>query len=428
MVWKALLFLAAIASPVMIVVLIHQYRIDAPYHEQWYFLRHVERMYRGQIDLSDLWEQEAEHRHLFPYALMLLLARLSHWQISWELASNFVLAGITSFAIAWRARQVLQTPTLLFAPIVTVFIFSAAQFECWLWGFEMVTFMNITAAVAGMAFLTSPVENRFTFPAALAVGVVSCYSFANGFAYWPAAGIALCLNPAIRRRRMKIICWLITALLTAAVFMIHYHLPQWSAPANVIAHSPGRCLAFFLVYLGNPVFALHHTSAALAAVVAIIIFATASIAILQSPGFDRGRIQFFWSLAAYVLLSGALISSGRANFGQAISPRYITTTCLFWISLCGVLCLLYEQRSSSPLGAKMAALSICTVLLLGVWSSIRGIHGFRWYHHHLIAAQNELFSMKNQDNATPLFPANTPMPQQVSVLRQLNLSVFHDYP
>ena len=83
--------LALVPLAFLIWVVVH-YAVAVPFMDQWDMVPLLEKTYHGELTFHDLWAQHNEHRPVFPQLIMLLLARLTHWNIHYELAVSITLA------------------------------------------------------------------------------------------------------------------------------------------------------------------------------------------------------------------------------------------------------------------------------------------------------------------------------------------------
>ncbi len=114
------------------------YAVDVPYWDQWSgLLPLIEKSNRGILTLRDIWWQHNEHRLLFPRIIMIGLARLTSWDIRYELALNVLLAVGSFFTLNHllsRGRTGSADRLLTWAsPMLALMVFSLSQWENWLW-------------------------------------------------------------------------------------------------------------------------------------------------------------------------------------------------------------------------------------------------------------------------------------------------------
>jgi hypothetical protein len=414
-----------------------RYKVDAPKAEQWYFLFTVEKAVNGTAGFRDLWAQEAEHRHLFPHLVMIGMAVLTRWSFTAELVLNVMLAGLGGLAIIWHVRRLHGDRVWLHAltPAIAVLVWSLTQVECWLWSYEMVTFMSVAATAWSLALLAGPAPRAWHFGAALALAVISSYSFANGFMTWPAGALVLWLAGERSRRVRLLAIWSAAAIITTAIFVIGYRLPAWSAPATV-AKSPLAIVRFILMFVGSPV---GFTSAALdliAGVTGIVGFAAAVWWLARRIDTRQWTILPL-GLAAFVLLSAGAIALGRAHMGDPTHTRYITFATLMWIGL--LVMLLGIARHAVRPARLLGYGAIVAITLFVAVQSVRALPSYRWYHGYFGAGQRDLVTLKQDDpvqeplpeHLTPentpllrLLPWDPPVRLMVETLRSNRLNVF----
>lgn len=174
---------------VFLIYFVAQYKVDVPYWDQWEIASLLNKSFEGTLAFGDLWKQHNEHRPLFPLIIMLVLARLSNWNISYELAVNILLGiGIFSvfiYQLGKTDKSIGNRRVYWPVPIISLFIFCLPQYENWLWGWQIQVFLNVLAAIVGIVLLAGYAHKWLGFMLALFMGVIATYSFANGLVYWP---------------------------------------------------------------------------------------------------------------------------------------------------------------------------------------------------------------------------------------------------
>src|SRR6185295_10773946 len=97
--------------------------------------------------LSDIWTLHNEHRLLFPQIIMLGLARLTSWDIRFELGTSVLLATAIFLLLSRQVlitAEKLQIPALRWAiPLIGVVVFSIGQYQNWLWGWQLQIFLSV---------------------------------------------------------------------------------------------------------------------------------------------------------------------------------------------------------------------------------------------------------------------------------------------
>lgn len=422
---RAVYALVSVLAGTALVAALLRYRLDCPKGEQWYFMFTVEKAFNGTLTFGDLWALEAEHRHLFPHLLMIGTALLSRWSFTPELLVNAGLAGLTGFALSWQVGLLWNRGRASWlhalTPVFAVMVWSLSQVECWLWSYEMVTFMSVCAATWSLALLARPASregNRqageahsrrgtLSFAAATALAVVSSYSFANGFMVWPAGFVVMVLATSGRERVRRLVAWCLVAAVTAGLFAIGYHLPPWSAPGQV-ARSPLAFVRFVLIFFGGPIGVTMRAVDIAAGIAGLLAFCWLVVRAVRRPG-GRDVALLPIGLGAFVMASAIVIAFGRANLGDPTHTRYLTTSLLFWA---GLTMLLYGEARRSEFRQGMRLVSSMAIVLIAamfVFQSVRALKDCRWYHSYFGAAQKHLLTLKIDD---PIL--RTPLPKELT--------------
>jgi len=442
---RSLLILGLALAPfVFLVVPVIRYGVDLPYSDQWAFVWFLRRAYEGTLSLHDLWLPHNEHRMLFPRIVFLALARLSGWNISYELAANIVLAtGI----LAVLLHQTRSTSSSLGArgagfliPALSLTVFSLKQADNWLWGLQLSFFLNALAVVSGIIALAMPAFRWWRFLAAVFLGVVASYSTANGLLYWFVALPVLFALPR-GRRNTKRLCraiWLLAAAATIGSYLYDYHgSDAGAAVASILGH-PLDHVTYVLCYLGNPVGPNHILATCLAGALGLLALLVTGLLLVRSRHLTPGALAPYYSLALYSLGSACLTSVGRASLGalQAKVSRYVTMASPLWIA---VLVLLYLLFRASVLEARAqdarrrgrravagAALAAFAAVVLAVGrSSVKALPVFQDWHAKLAPARAELLSGGYPELLRDPFPGVDLM-AETAFLKEHRLSVFRD--
>ena len=321
-----------------------RYACNLPVYDQWFFVPTLEKWYNGNLAFVDLWSQHNEHRILFPRLIMLTLASMTQWNIFYELAVNLFL-GIGICAVIFR--QIRKTEKYFNIKsnsayfIASVFIFSLAQAENWLWGWQMSFFLNVFAFLLGVFFLSGPALTLRKFLGALAAGVIASYSLANGLLFWILGLFILGMHPMKNDAKIKwIVAWLSVAVLIIASYLCGYQKPAHHPSLLLFFKSPWQFGEYFFANLGSPL-SFGRYRQLMAIVVGLGGFVAFLILLYFCCRLFRKRQETLmivvpWlSLVAYSILTAGLMAFGRVGFGveQALALRYVTMSNLFWIGL-----------------------------------------------------------------------------------------------
>lgn len=433
-------FTLALIPFVYLVSLVVQYTVDVPVWDQWCLVPLIEKSYQGTLSIHDLWTQHNEHRILFPRIIMLILARISGWSTSYELAVNLLFAAGILAVSMYQTRITLKCignhGTNWLLPITSLMVFSLNQWENWLWGWQMTMLLNVFAVVTGIILLANPEFRWSRFLVALLLGVVATYSFANGIMYWPIGLLLLFL--ASPKRKSSVALWVAAGLITVSSYLYDYQKPPHHPSIWIILKQPIGYSKYVFSYLG-------------ASVVNFSMIGAFVVGLLGSIGFwcmiwllVRRRYRFqvltpYVGLSLYSIGSALITGIARVGFGsaQAMTSRYMTISSPFWFSN---IVLLYSIASSNDLRTKshrknalqryaLFSIIILLVLLIAL-SSIYARPVFDKRHDYLLPARDALLvvnnSAKSDDLLKRLFVNTDMVKEGADVLKRYHLSVFRD--
>lgn len=376
-----------------------RYGLRFPYWDEWRLAPLLDKSYQGGLAFLDFWGQHNEHRPVFPRALMLGLARLTDWDVGYELAANFVLAGGILAALvflAWRdaagraGKPLLRTgrwgafPWVLL-PFFSFLVFSWAQMENWVWGWQFQIFLSTLAVVWGVVMLSGRRPSWVRFGAAAVFGIVASYSFANGLLYWIAAlpAVAGCANASRQTRAVRTLIWLTGALLVFESYLSFYFTPGESSPSPWAAlDHPLAFGGYAVLYLGGPMTGLiappawHGTDWPVTWVQFVPgALGLAGFALLLGLLIVKHRVSFaslapWLALAGYAACGAIVTGAGRVGFGlgHALTSRYMAISMLFWCALAGLAALwrgqIPDPKPPTPNVRRFAAFAALAAFIL----------------------------------------------------------------
>lgn len=370
-----------------------------PYWDAWELVPVMRRLEAGGFIGGELWAQHNEHRIPVPRAIMLALAYATGWNTGHEIALGVVCAAALAAALG---AQALRAPAdrALARPwwtlsVFTFFLFSWAQMENWIWGWQFLVYLSTASVGIGLVLLAGGHPARFG--AAVFLGVVASYSFANGLLYWFAAAPALAwagdLGPRARLRRAGI--WCAAGGLCIGLYFVGYGKPGVTPSLGAVLEAPLSFLGYVTLYLGAPV---------TASVVRVpwhgpLLFPAgpphylpgaaglAGLAALCAALFRRGMLfrenaTPWLGLALFAGGSAAVTAVGRAGYGveQALTSAYLPIGALFWCALAGLGALWIQPRQPLTLApaAAPAALAVGGAALMALLLATTGRATREW--------------------------------------------------
>ena len=339
---------AAVLPWALLAALVARNALDVPLIDQWSFVPHIERFYTGTLTAADLWSQHGEHRLIFPRLIMLGLSNVTGWNVLYEIALDVLLATATFFLLARILRRDLSAtgkpaPVWLWF-VLSLAVFSLAQWENWLWGWQMQVFLNVLFATATIAVLRrTPLEWK-TLAAAALLGFVATYSFGNGLLVWPIGMVLVALAPEVRGRRwIHLLGWAFVSLAVIGSYLAGFRGGA-APPLETILIRPIAYLRYVTTFLGSPLASFSGSAwpprdtgvAAVVGTAGVLLLVVATAKALRRPRAEWPLGSL--ALAAYALASGLVVSVARFTFGtpNALASRYTTVSSLFWIGTIGV--------------------------------------------------------------------------------------------
>ncbi len=454
-------YLLALVPLVYLIWLVSKYAVDVPSSDQWDFVPTLEKTYQGTLTFRDLWQQFNEHRIIFPKLIMLGLARLTEWNIAWEVAMNVILAAGTFAVFAWRIRRTareLVMPELRWViPACALILFSICQFENWLWGWQIQMWLNVLATAAGLVLLADKEFSWTRFGGAAVLGVIGTYSFANGLLFWP-IGLLLLLQTTRGRteKRYGIAGWSILSVLVYWSYLWQYQKPARHPSPSLFIHHPAECVSYVLKFIGGnccQYYSLGPTTTRGAVALAwglIGLIAAAWSAWMLGRMKLANRIQMlpYVGMSLYSVGTALMTAVGRLGLGSdhALQSRYCTMAAPLWISLVLWLAILARgnaekaplpektHHKESFIDARMNFPSSLrtSLVVLGVGSfeaeeAIRDMSGALTYGKTcLIEHVNHPDAPFNPQRLTLLHPRPNVVLEQYPTLMKRRLSLFAD--
>lgn len=391
---------------IALIVYVNRYGVDLPFLDQWEFIPVLEKFYQGHLTFSDLWQQHNEHRIFFPRIVFLVLARMTHWNIRYEMAANIIVAAGIFLAIAYQIRKTSRATGSRYlmwtVPAVSVITFSLMQWENWLWGWELQIFMNLLAVVMGIILLSSRPFKWSRLAWSMLLGILATYSFANGSLYWPIGLILLIISgPTSRQPRvMALSAWAVVGTLTMGSYLYHYHTPADHPSLLFVFQKPLVFLEYVLLYLGEPCAgAGGHVLTVIAGAVGLVLAIAVACMLVKRQKVDRHVLTPYIGLALYAVGSALMTGFARAGLGlwQALATRYIAISSLLWIANVVFLCLLAERMTGNRWRLVPAAIALAIVLFAGIISAT-SVHLGADLHDVLSDLRINLLLLKDADD------------------------------
>ncbi|HEX9128205.1 MAG TPA: hypothetical protein VF850_03495, partial [Gemmatimonadaceae bacterium] len=353
----AMSVLVLCAAPAVIGWLIIAYGVNVPYWDQMMIADFLIRNHgRAFPAIGDLLAQHNESRIVVPRILFFYLARVTGWNVKYEMGLSLVLAGTVAAAVCLLTRRAFDRTTAAAASAAAaLLIFSPVQWWNWTVGFQLVLFVPAVMLACALLALS---RSRVTIAAAAAA--VATFSFANGIFLWLAL---LPLVWASGRDRKR--CWLTVGgwtgagIVTGALVYRGYKAPAGVPPMTLPYEAPGRFTAYCLAFLGHPLSWTRdlYPTIAVGGLLVVVFGGCLAVAWRQRR---RAALEFA-AFGLYAGLSAAAAAAGRLRLtlAQALEPRYTTLSIYLGVA---VILLIFATASPRVQAVAVAVMVIAHLL------------------------------------------------------------------
>ena len=305
-----------------------------PYADQWWNL-----LSRHDLTLTWLFAQHNEHRIAVPRLLFALDHAAFGETFKLELACNILVqsAGAALLIAGFQGASTGSRPyRFVVAGLVVAVLFSAMQYENFLWGFQIQFFGVCIVALGAISAMAQVRSERIAFALFAGLSTVATFSLASGLLCGYVAA-AVCILRRRSRAMLGGVC-LVSALLTAAYLHGYISPPYHSDPVETVKH-PLRLAAYSAVELGS-VFPplLGHWSVLGAAIMGglgDLLFVVVGAVLVRRRRDASGAEIAAFGIAAFALAMTLVTAMGRLGpeVVPAFTSRYTTPAGLFWLGL-----------------------------------------------------------------------------------------------
>lgn len=316
--------------------LIGHYSVNVIYGDQWDDIRIIGHSYSGNLTLGTLWEQHNENRILFPNLIVLLLSRMTSFNIVFEQYLMGVMLVVASALLIWaHKRRSVGTPWIFYCPVAFVLL-TFVQHGNTLWGFQMAWYLVMLMFAVTVFLIDRRSPTWPVFMGAIAAAVVGSFSSLQGLLIWPAGLVLLVFR---RRPRPLLITWLAAAAVTFTIYFIGFNGDTATTRFGtfVALKHPIAALKFFFFAIGNFVgveipfngvnvsFAGTGNTGVLALGIFLVVLAVLLI-VFYGTGERESGGPVGIAMICYGLLFALMITQGRlwGGFWAASASRYTT--------------------------------------------------------------------------------------------------------
>ena len=270
------------------------------------------------------------------------LAYLTNWNVKYEMLASFAIACLISVTVYWLSRMTINSLAVRLALLIPVnlLIFSPAQSENWLWGFQIVIFIPVLCLFLSLVIARSNLALPSKAILAAVISTVSTYSFTHGMLCWATSLAALLLLEKrflSRQGKRWLLFYIASGIVIISTYFYDYHKPEGHPSLAEAFIHPIQAFAYFTAFLGSPLSGGNLEVAIVSGSIGAALFCLLLIYHLINFKCSRSvYTSFNWIIVGLYALASALITTlGRVGFGveQSLSSRYTTFSILLYISI-----------------------------------------------------------------------------------------------
>src|SRR4051794_40922723 len=223
-----------------------RYGVEIPTKDDWAMAPIIIKAQTGQLTFHDLFEQQQEARTILPKLIFIASAARGYWDVRPLLILSVVICGLTALGVYWLLRRTglsLAAATLCFW-LISVIIFSANQFELWVWASGFPSFMPAMFLVFALCVLESTLPTWTKFVVCALCSIAASFTLAHGLLLWGLTFPMLLLGQRVPHWGRWFGGW---AALTAACAAFYFH--GYARPSYHPEFAPAVPLFDYLRYL-----------------------------------------------------------------------------------------------------------------------------------------------------------------------------------
>jgi hypothetical protein len=366
-----------------------------PFWDQWNgYIAFYTGIKNGNIALW--WTQLNEHRIIFSRILFFIDIEVFGGLNAFTVICNLILLGLLAWTL-WRESKASWSAILL-----TALLFSWAQFENIIWGFESQCIAVYWFAFLAFSQISRKDMRNVRTAMTIALCVASTFTMGNGIA---AFGAALFQALILRRPFREWIAYGVAGVMTGLIYFHDYTKIELPIDPSV-AHTPLAQAKFFTAFLGNPFAFLLNYATVPSEIIGCVVFT--ALCVLTLYVLLKSEItpyrSFLLACLAMVMISIAGATHARWVLGisGALASRYVTPTLIVYALF---LLLAYDvaeirQRYIINLGA-IALIVVISFTQLWIFKQDRS-----YIYERKLALLGQKIGLDHTDLDSKIFPGS----------------------
>jgi hypothetical protein len=139
---RVLILISFLVPSALLVWFVGHYGVNVPHLDDWRMVDFIARAKAHDLSFSDFYGQFNEHRILLPKVIFALSVMSADWNLKLLMFCSVAIAALTCLLLlrlSAISRPVDEPPaaSLCYTLVICLLVFSWAQFENWLWGFQV---------------------------------------------------------------------------------------------------------------------------------------------------------------------------------------------------------------------------------------------------------------------------------------------------
>ncbi len=353
------------------VKVIHQFRTNVLWRDQWWFLGEFQSLHKGASWSQILWSPYWGHRPVIPRLLFYLDVKLFSFRntpllcLSW---ASLLLQVVVISAVNRSLFGSILSWRFVAALIVTLNLYlSSFQMENLIWALQIQYILVFTFATLSFTLFASSLTARrgtLLLSTSFLCAFLGSLTMANGLLIWPVLALQAVLCKSSRR------VWagaLLAFVLLSGIYTVGYVMPDTGMGLRGQFHRPGRAIEIALMVVGGPLSNQNYQASVVAGAAGILAAMISAFAIRRDsrpalPSIHLAIAAFSAGTAALTVwgrISPEFVKQHIAVRAEMLPSRYQTFSFIFWASLFALA--LWVTRTAHPRVLKALTLTAAFV-------------------------------------------------------------------
>jgi hypothetical protein len=430
-----------LCPPVIALCFVYRYAVNVPFWDEWDLVPFILKLHAGTVSLADFWVQHTDNRLVMLKIIISALEWFTHYNVIVQMYVGIGVNVISLLAI-WKLLFITLRPShtrlaLPLAVVASALMFSAVQYENWLWAMTSLQWYVLTFCATVTAFLWALWPSRWpAILGTLLLTFVGALSISSGMLLWGACLLGIVLSNIASRRWPRwphLVAWALVGFVISVIYLVGYQKPPHEVTVFFVQH-PTQFMRFFLVCLGAPLSPMGSVEfSTITGCVGVVMFSASTWWLARHSRVTFAKLLPWFLIVFYFLATIVVIAAGRSALGLifAEAPRYTAASTLFWLGVIVVSAVSMHELSlkKSPSRRLVIPVFLGVVVMLGYGyerAYARGLEGIRkLYADHMIGLA-ELYDYESAPDETlkVLYPRPARLRQYARQLKSLNLGPF----